>query len=112
MSLFVVSGATFALARQSLVLTLLAIVLWGIAFGGAATQLQTAIGEAADENGDVANALLTTSFNLAIFAGGALGAVVVDRIGASVLPLGMIVLALIALVTVGRGRRAAFPAGR
>ncbi|AGP58167.1 hypothetical protein [Streptomyces rapamycinicus] len=70
------------------------------------------MGEAAGENGDVANALLTTAFNLAIFAGGALGAVVVDSIGASVLPMGMIVLALIALATVGYGRRAAFPAGR
>ncbi|MDP9610372.1 MFS transporter [Streptomyces demainii] len=111
-SLFIVSGATFVLGRQSMALALLAIVVWGIAFGGAATHLQTAMGEAAGENADVANALLTTSFNLAIFAGGALGAVVLDSAGASVLPAAMIGLALIALVTVGCGRHAAFPAGR
>ncbi|MFF7651108.1 MFS transporter [Streptomyces sp. NPDC007983] len=111
-ALFAVSGVVFLGARGSTVAGVLAIVLWGIAFGGAATHLQTAMGEAAGENGDVANALLTTSFNLAIFAGGALGAVIVDGAGASVLPAVMIALALIALVTVGCGRRAAFPAGR
>ncbi|MFE2028531.1 MFS transporter [Streptomyces hygroscopicus] len=111
-SLFIVSGATFVLGRQSMALALLAIVVWGVAFGGAATHLQTAMGEAAGENADVANALLTTSFNLAIFAGGALGAVVLDSAGAPVLPAGMTGLALIALVTVGCGRHAAFPAGR
>ncbi|MFD7717560.1 MFS transporter [Streptomyces sp. NPDC059814] len=111
-TLFVVAAAVLAAAQQSTVLALLAIVLWGLAFGGAATQLQTAMGEAAGENADAANAVLTTSFNLAIFAGGAVGAVVVDGVGASVLPAGMIALTLMALVMVGFGRRAAFPAGR
>lgn len=110
--LFVVAGAFLAAAQQSTVLALIAIALWGLAFGGSATQLQTAMGEAAGENADAANAMLTTSFNMAIFAGGAAGAVVVDGVGAPLLPVGMIALALIALVTVGFGRRAAFPAGR
>ncbi|MFD4661932.1 MFS transporter [Streptomyces halstedii] len=111
-ALFIVAGAFLAAAQQSTVLALLAIVLWGLAFGGSATQLQTAMGEAAGENADAANAMLTTSFNLAIFAGGAAGAVVVDGVGAPALPAGMVALALVALVTVGFGRRAAFPAGR
>ncbi|MFH9488284.1 MFS transporter [Streptomyces halstedii] len=111
-ALFIVAGAFLAAAQQSTVLALLAIVLWGLAFGGSATQLQTAMGEAAGENADAANAMLTTSFNVAIFAGGAAGAVVVDGVGAPALPAGMVALALVALVTVGFGRRAAFPAGR
>ncbi|MCW8220131.1 MFS transporter [Streptomyces griseolus] len=111
-ALFIVAGAFLAAAQQSTVLALLAIALWGLAFGGSATQLQTAMGEAAGENADAANAMLTTSFNLAIFAGGAAGAVVVDGVGAPALPAGMVALALVALVTVGFGRRAAFPAGR
>ncbi|MEK8143744.1 hypothetical protein NKH18_22185 [Streptomyces sp. M10(2022)] len=56
--------------------------------------------------------MLTTIFNLAIFAGGAAGAVVVDGVGARVLPTAMIALALISLITVGFARRAAFPTGR
>ncbi|MYY16360.1 MFS transporter [Streptomyces sp. SID4912] len=110
-ALFIVAGAFLAAAQQSTVLALLAIVLWGLAFGGSATQLQTAMGEAAGENADAANAMLTTSFNVAIFAGGAAGAVVVDGVGAPALPAGMVALALVALVTVGFGRRAAFPTG-
>ncbi|MEV0281181.1 MFS transporter [Streptomyces sp. NPDC050610] len=110
--LFIAAGALLVAAQQSTAFTLVAVVLWGLAFGGAATQLQTAMGEAAGENGDAANAMLTTSFNLAIFAGGAVGAVVVEGVGASALPIGMIALAFMALVTVGLGRRAAFPAGR
>ncbi|MFG2539516.1 MFS transporter [Streptomyces sp. NPDC048511] len=111
-ALFVVAAALLVAAQHSTVFALLAIALWGLAFGGSATQVQTAMGEAAGENADAANAMLTTSFNLAIFAGGAAGAVVVDGVGAAALPAGMIALALVALVTVGFGRRAAFPAGR
>ncbi|MEV0264686.1 MFS transporter [Streptomyces sp. NPDC050617] len=110
--LFIAAGALLVAAQHSTVLALLAVVLWGLAFGGSATQLQTAMGEAARENGDAANAMLTTSFNLAIFAGGAAGAVIVEGVGASALPIGMIVLALLALAAVGLGRRAAFPTGR
>ncbi|MER7035570.1 MFS transporter, partial [Streptomyces albidoflavus] len=49
-ALFIVAGAFLAAAQQSTVLALLAIILWGLAFGGSATQLQTAMGEAAGEN--------------------------------------------------------------
>ncbi|KOG91698.1 MFS transporter [Streptomyces varsoviensis] len=110
--LFIAAGALLIAAQHATVPVLLAVVLWGLAFGGSATQLQTAMGEAAGANGDAANAMLTTSFNLAIFAGGAAGAVIVEGVGASALPMWMIALALLALITVGLGRRAAFPAGR
>ncbi|WP_421106437.1 MFS transporter [Streptomyces sp. NEAU-S77] len=111
-ALFAVVGAVLLAAQDSLAVALLAIVLWGIAFGGAATHLQTAMSEATGENADVANAMLTTSFNLAIFAGGALGAVVVEGVGARMLPAALLVLALLALVIVGCGRRTAFPTNR
>ncbi|WP_257138434.1 hypothetical protein [Streptomyces sp. rh34] len=111
-TLFIVAAAFLAAAQQSTVLVLLAIVLWGLGSGGSATQLQTAMSETAGENADAANAMLTTSFDMAIFAGGAAGALVVDGVGAPALPAGMIALSLVALVSVGFGRRAAFPAGR
>ncbi|MER5550309.1 MFS transporter [Streptomyces sp. NPDC002793] len=111
-ALFTVAGVFLVAAQQSTVLALLGIVLWGLAFGGSATQLQTAMGEAAGENADAAYSMLTTVFNLAIFAGGAAGAVIVEGVGARVLPAAVIALALVSLVTVGFGRRAAFPTGR
>lgn len=79
-------------------MTVVAVVLWGVQFGGAATQLQTAIGDAASESADVANAMLTTVFNLAIFGG-----------RPTALPLAMITLSAITLPTVAFGRKRAFP---
>jgi predicted MFS family arabinose efflux permease len=55
--------------------------------------------------------MVTTAFNLGIFTAGAGGAVFVDGVGAKALPVAMIVLAAIALIAVGLGRRAAFRAG-
>lgn len=106
---FVVAGAVLLLLPASAPATIAAITLWGIAFGGSATQLQTAMGNAAGESVDVANAMLTTAFNLAIFGGGAAGALLVDGSGPSALPLAMIALSAIALLTVALGRRRAFP---
>ncbi|WP_271985681.1 MFS transporter [Pseudoclavibacter terrae] len=106
---FVVAGALLLFVSASLPATLVAIVLWGIAFGGAATQLQTAIGDAAGESADVANAMLTTAFNVAIFGGGAVGALLVDGSGPENLPTGMIALSAVALLLVILGSRKAFP---
>ncbi|KGJ76971.1 MFS transporter [Cryobacterium roopkundense] len=106
---FVIAGALLLAFPASLPVTILAVALWGVAFGGAATQLQTAIGDAAGESVDVANAMLTTAFNLAIFGGGAIGALLVDDSGPATLPVAMIALSALALLTVAFGRRHAFP---
>jgi predicted MFS family arabinose efflux permease len=106
---FALAGVVLAVGRGSLVLVVVAIVLWGVAFGGAAAQLQTAIGIAAGEDADVANSMLGVAFNLAIFGAGVLGAVVVDRLGGTALPVAMAVLALLALAVALLGRRASFP---
>ena len=106
---FVVAGVVFGLGRESTVAVIGAIVLWGVAFGGAAAQLQTAIGRAAGDDADVANSMLGVAFNLAIFAAGVLGAVVVGGAGGSALPVAMVALAVVALSVAVLGRRAAFP---
>ena len=106
---FVVAGALLLVLPASLPVTIGAIALWGVAFGGSATQLQTAIGDAAGESVDVANAMLTTAFNLAIFGGGAIGALLVDGSGPAALPIAMIALSAVALLAVAFGRKQAFP---
>lgn len=106
--LFLIAGVTFIVGAHSLGAVLVAIVLWGLAFGGAATQLQTAMGEASGENADVANSLLTVSFNLAIFAAGVGGALVIG-VDAVALPIVMVIFAAAALIVVAIGRRSAFP---
>lgn len=109
---FVVAGVTFAVAHQSSAAVLAAIVLWGVAFGGAATQLQTAMADSSGENADVANSLVGVAFNLAIFGGGVLGAVFITYDDGPGLPLVMIVLPLVALFVALAGRRSAFPPRR
>ncbi|WP_427006853.1 MFS transporter [Pseudarthrobacter sp. H2] len=111
-ALFITAGVIFIVGHQSLIAVLIAIVLWGIAFGGAAAQLQTAISTASGENADVANSMLGVAFNLAIFAAGVTGAVLISSYDGLVLPAVMIGLALLALVIAFAGRRTAFPTGQ
>ncbi|MGV8965565.1 MAG: MFS transporter [Cellulomonas sp.] len=111
-ALFAVAGAVFLLGHSSVIAVLSAIALWGVAFGGAAAQVQTAIGDASGENADVANALVGVSFNLAIFTAGVVGALLISGGDGLVLPAVMIALALVALAIAAIARRSAFPAGR
>lgn len=106
---FVLAGAVFVVGRHSIVAVLAAIVLWGLAFGGAAAQLQTAIGIAAGDDADVANSMLGVAFNLAIFGAGVVGAVLVGQLGGTALPVALVALALLALTLTTLGRRTAFP---
>ncbi|WLQ05860.1 MFS transporter [Arthrobacter oryzae] len=106
---FVGAGVVLIIGQGSVVAVLAAIVLWGIAFGGAAAQLQTAISAASGDNADVANSMLGVAFNLAIFAAGVAGAVVIGTFDGLVLPVVMAGLAAVALFLALAGRRTAFP---
>nr|WP_296765128.1 MFS transporter [Rhodococcus sp. (in: high G+C Gram-positive bacteria)] len=108
-TLFVAAGVVFVVGHESVVAVIGALVLWGLAFGGAAAQLQTAISIASGDNADVANSMLGVAYNLAIFAAGVLGAVIISTFDGIVLPIVMIGLALIALAVAFIGRRNAFP---
>jgi predicted MFS family arabinose efflux permease len=107
--LCVLAGAVLLAGHSSKVAVLLAVAPWGIAYGGAATLLQTAIADASGENGDVANSMLGVAFNLAIFAAGVLGAVLISTWGGLALPVVMIALALIGLAVAVMARTTAFP---
>ena len=109
--LFTVAGVILLVGQQSLVAVVVALTCWGLGYGGAATQLQTAVSEASGENADVANSMLGVAFNLAIFAGGVLGALLLTQ-ASTTLPAVMIGLPLLALAIAGASRRTAFPAGR
>lgn len=61
-------------------LVLSGITLWGMAFGGAPTLLQTAIADTAGEGADVAQSMLVTIFNFAVAGGGLLGGILLQKI--------------------------------
>lgn len=108
---FIVAGALLLLGHASIVAVLIATVLWGLAFGGSSAQLQSALTRSGREHSDVANSFLPVAFNLAIFAGGVLGALLLGTFDGLILPVVMIALGLAALLLTIVGRRSAFAAG-
>ncbi len=111
-ALFTTAGAILLVGQPSRAAVVIALVCWGLGYGGAATQLQTAVSEASGDNADVANSMLGVAFNLAIFGGGVFGAVLISSSANLTLPAAMIVLPVIALVIAAAARRTAFPVGR
>lgn len=109
-ALFVVAALVLLLASGAPVLLLAATALWGVTFGGAAAQLQSALTRVGKENSDVANSFLPVAFNLAIFAAGLLGAVLIESFDARVLAGLMAALGVVALAITFVGRRSAFRA--
>ena len=112
-SLIAFAGVALALGVFGMIaaVTIAGIVVWGFSFGGAATQLQTASADAAGNGVDLANALITTVWNSAIAAGGILGGLLLDHLGAVAFPWAVLALALIALVIAFGARRHGFGPG-
>jgi predicted MFS family arabinose efflux permease len=108
LAVFVLAGLILLTGRGAPAAVLAASVLWGVTFGGAAPQLQSALSRSGRENSDVANSFLPVAFNLAIFAAGVLGAVLLENLGALVLAALMAGLGTVALLITFYGRRTAF----
>lgn len=93
------------------VIVVIAIVVWGVAFGGIPALLQTRLLHVASPRiRDVGAALLTTSFNIGIGGGALIGGVLLDRTGILVLPVVeavVVALALLLVVVVDARRRTA-----
>ncbi|MFC9243768.1 MFS transporter [Streptomyces sp. NPDC057136] len=116
--LLVISSTTlFALAVLALgLLTTLpaavfaATALWGLAFGGAASLLQTAVANAAGPAAETVQSVMVTGWNVGIAGGGIVGGLLLGGFGTSSLAWGTLTLLLVALGMTLHGRRHAFPA--
>ncbi|MFD7027283.1 MFS transporter [Streptomyces sp. NPDC059917] len=112
-----IASVTLFLAAATLLATLAhgsaavyaATVLWGLACGGIATLLQTAV---ADAGGDRAQALYVTVCNSAIAGGGAVGGTLLAAFGPASFPRGALLLLVPVLIVVVAARTHAFPALR
>ncbi|GAB2649600.1 MFS transporter [Saccharopolyspora gloriosae] len=89
----------------------LAVLVWGLTFGGASTQLNTAVADAAGDETDIAAAMVTTAWNLAIFGGSALGAVLLETDDPGSFPWALLVLIAASLLVALFARRHAFTPG-
>ncbi|GAB2666404.1 MFS transporter [Saccharopolyspora gloriosae] len=110
-AVFGLAGVLFGLWGDVPPLFYLATVLWGVAFGGSSVQVQTASADAAGSEIDLAQALLTVVFNMAIFGGGAVGAVLLATPGPVAFPWAAVVLAALAGGAALLARRHGFPPG-
>lgn len=115
--LVLLSLGGFALASLALgiygaepVIVYLAVVVWGVTFGGSATLLQTASADAAGAGADVAQSVLVTAWNLAIAAGAIIGGVLLETIGVSAFPWALLACLLAGLFIAFGARSHGFPA--
>lgn len=95
------------------VVLLVSVALWGVAFGGAPTLIQTALVDASGPaNADVATSLQATVYNAGIAAGSLTGGLILEGSGAEALPWATFLLVTVTLTIVAAGRRHAFPSRR
>ncbi|WP_201268665.1 hypothetical protein [Sinorhizobium meliloti] len=83
----------------------MAVGVGGIAFGGAATLFQTAIATAARGAADVAQSMLVTAWNMAIAAGGIIGGLLLEEVGAHVFAPALLCLLVPTLIVSWAARR-------
>lgn len=81
-TLIAVLAASLLLAGSSTVVTAVAVVLWGFAFGAFPVGFQTWIVRVAPDQAEGAGGLLVAAFQIAIASGAIGGGVLVDHVGA------------------------------
>ena len=104
------SACAWVVSDPGLVIPVAAVIVWGLAFGGAPVLLQTALADRAGAHTDAAQSLFVTVFNLAVAGGGVAGGVLLARTGTSGIAVAAGLVTLAALVVVMLCR-SAFPSG-
>jgi predicted MFS family arabinose efflux permease len=108
-ALFALGAILLATLTSSPAAVYVAAFMWGIGFGGMATLLQTALGDAAGAAADTAQALLVTLWNAALALGGLVGGLLLSGPGANSFPWAVLALLAPAFMTVVVSRGYGFP---
>lgn len=97
--LFAITSLVFILLPTSPVAVYVAVAVWGLAFGGAATLFLTGISNAAGPSQDIAQSMMVTFWNCAIAGGGLVGGLLLGSFGApSFSVVTLVLLAIAALI--------------
>ncbi|QOG06374.1 MFS transporter [Aureimonas sp. OT7] len=107
--LFIAAALILGLQGTNATAVIMGVVIWGLAWGGAATLFQTASAKAAGEAADVAQSMIVTVWNLAMAGGGIVGGVLLESAGVSAFPWTLIALLVFAFVVVASARQHGFP---
>ncbi|MDO3705431.1 MFS transporter [Micromonospora sp. C28SCA-DRY-2] len=110
--LVAVAAAILAAMAGSPALVYVAVLLWGLGWGGTPTLLQTAVGDAGGKAADAAQAMLVTLWNVAMAGGGVAGGILLDLLGHTSFPWSVLVLLMPVLLVVTTARAHGFPAER
>jgi predicted MFS family arabinose efflux permease len=106
--MFIAASLALALWSHSAAVVYALTVVWGLAFGGAATLLQTACAKVGERAADVAQAMLVTTWNLGIAGGGVVGGVLLQSEGNHSLPWVAALLLVVVWMTVLQAGHAGF----
>jgi len=107
--LFALSAFVLGVMNDMPVAVYMAVAVWGLSFGGAATLFQTAIARNAGDAADVAQSMLVTAWNLAIAGGGIVGGILLDSLGSTAFSPAVVLLLLSALAVIWAARLHGFP---
>ncbi|MEU5761264.1 MFS transporter [Nocardia sp. NPDC047648] len=108
-AVFAVAALVLAICAAVPWLAFLSAAGWGLAFGGTATLLQTAVAEAAGPAAEIAQSLLVTCWNSGIAGGGVVGGLLLAGLGPTALAWSALALASASLVTTVAAREHGFP---
>lgn len=106
---FAALALALALTAGAQVAVYIAVAVWGLAFGGAATLFQTALAKASGEATDAAQAMLVTVWNVAIAGGGMIGGALLHYQGVSAFFPVVLVLLTAAFIATLSAKRFGFP---
>ena len=107
--LFALSAFVLGVMNDMPAAVYMAVAVWGLSFGGAATLFQTAIARNAGDSADVAQSMLVTAWNLAIAGGGIVGGILLDSLGSTAFSPAVVLLLLSALAVIWATRLHGFP---
>lgn len=108
--LFAIAVTALGIAGDTPVVLYAALFLWGLAWGGAPTLLQTAVGVAGGPVADEAQAMLVTLWNVAMAAGGIIGGLLLSGVGPNSFAWAALILLAPTLAVVLAARRHGFAA--
>lgn len=110
--LFMFTALAWAMNGDNSQLIYLYVILWGVAFGGAATLFQTASAITGGAAADVSQSMIVTVWNLGIAGGGLAGGLLLESFGAQSFTWLVCLLLIAALLISASAHRAGFPSGK
>lgn len=106
--LFGFSALLLAVMGNQAVPVYVAIAIWGVAFGGAATLFQTALAKTTNDMADIAQSMLVTVWNIAIAGGGIIGGFLLSDFGAHTFPFVILIMLVFTFIVVWRAKQYGF----